>query len=152
MHRWTMTLALCVSLAPAASADALHARIEGPDRDGFYTARTIAGAENTSLEPWAYAEGRVDGKRRSVLIRLQSTGEHGVYRFPKTWPSEGRWMIRYMLGHPPAPATVATLREDGTVRSNAFYYKSDGSPQCSRALRVKGPNGAKAAKASDDGC
>lgn len=143
MHRWTMTLALLACLAPAAMADALHARIDGPDRDGFYTARTVAG-ENATLEPWAIAEGLVGDKRRSVLIRLEPTGEHGVYRFPRTWPSEGRWMIRYMLGHPPAPATVASLRADGTVRSNRFYYRSDGSPQCGRTLKPK--------HANDDGC
>jgi hypothetical protein len=146
MHRWFMTLALSASLAPAALAAGIHARIEGPDRDGLtYTARTYECHENDTLEPWALAEGAVDGRPQSVLIRLKPTSEHGVYRFTRTWPSEGLWMIRFSLGHPPAPATVATLRADGTVRSNKLYYKSDGSKECRKALR-------KALRLSDEDC
>jgi hypothetical protein len=44
-------------------------------------------------------------------------------------------MIRFMLGHPPAPATVATLRADGTIRKNKLYVKSDGSQECHQALK-----------------
>jgi hypothetical protein len=127
--------ALLLTLAPAASAGDLHAMIEGPAADGVtYTVRTYACNENTSLEPWALAEGAVDGKPRSVLITLKPTSEHGVYRFKRTWPAEGRWMIRVSLGHPPAPATVATLRTNGSVQSNQLCYKSDGSRECRKAL------------------
>jgi hypothetical protein len=135
MRPWIVALALFVSLASSALAGGLHARIEGPDSDGFYTARTYSLAENDALEPWALAEGVVDGKGRSVLIRLTPTGERGVYRFPRTWPEEGRWMIRYCLGHPPAPATVVALRADGSVASSKLYYRSDGSHQCWKVLR-----------------
>jgi hypothetical protein len=142
-----MALALLVSLAPAASAGGIHARIEGPGRDGLtYTARTFSCDPNARLEPWAIAEGLVDGKRQSVLIRLKSTNEYGVYRFERTWPREGRWMIRFMLGHPPAPATVATLRADGTVQDNQLYYKSDGSRECGKALNLR------RGRDSDDDC
>ena len=135
MRIW-MVLALLVSFAPAASAGDMHARIEGPGPDGVtYTARTYACDENDAFEPWALAEGVVDGKRRTVLLRVEPTGEHGVYRFARTWPRAGVWMIRYMLGHPPSPATVATLRPDGTVRSFKLYRHSDGSQECSKALR-----------------
>jgi hypothetical protein len=136
MRAWCVALALFVSLAPAAFAGGIHARIEGPERDGStYTARTYSCDPNATLEPWAIAEGLVDGKRRSVLIRLNPTSEHGVYQFTRTWPQEGRWMIRLSLGHPPAPATVATLRADGKVRNNKFYFNSDGSRECSRKLK-----------------
>jgi hypothetical protein len=146
MHRWLAATALLVTLAPAALAGGLHARIEGPGTDGItYTARALSCDPDTRLEPWAHAEGLVDGKRRSVLLRLEPSSEHGVYHFTRTWPQEGRWMIRLSLGHPPAPATVATLRADGTVKSNKLYFKSDGGLECSRALR---PKGAK----SDDEC
>src|SRR6185295_19113174 len=85
MQRWVFCLAFLVSLAPAAFAGGIHARIEGPDRDGLtYTARTFSCDPSAALEPWALAEGVVDGKRRSVLIRLEPTSEHGVYRFTRT--------------------------------------------------------------------
>ena len=123
--------------APAL-AGGMHGRIEGPDRDGVtYTARMVACDENATFEPWAIAEGLVDGKPQSVLIRLKPTSEHGVYQFTRTWPKQGRWMIRLSLGHPPAPATVAALRADGSVRSNKLYFKSDGSRECRRALDPK---------------
>jgi hypothetical protein len=136
MHRWMVALALSVSLASSAVAGGIHARIEGPAPDGVtYTARTIAVEPGDALEPWASAEGVVDGKRHSVLIRLQPTSEHGVYRFTRTWPKQGEWMIRLSLGHPPAPATVARLRSDGTVRSNKLYDRTDGIRECWQVLR-----------------
>lgn len=137
MRQCLMMLALFVASAPAALAGGIHARIEGPARDGVtYTARTYSLDEGDALEPWAIADGVVDGERQSVLIRLKATGEHGVYRFARTWPAEGRWMIRLSLGHPPAPATVATLRADGAIRSNRLYFRSDGSSECRRALGI----------------
>ena len=87
MRPWFPALALFVSLAPAAFAGGLHARIEGPDKDGItYTARTLSCDPSAALEPWALAEGVVDGKRKSVLIQLEPTEERGVYRFTRTWP------------------------------------------------------------------
>jgi len=147
MRSLILALVLFVSLAPPALACGVRALIEGPDSDGVtYTARAISYDEDCALEPWALAEGLVDGKRQSVLIRLKPTCEKGVYRFTRTWPKEGRWMIRYSLGHPPAPATVATLRADGTVQNNKRYFKSDGSRECHKALTRGMPKGA------DDDC
>ncbi len=135
MQRWIIALALSIALVPTAWASGIHARIEGHGDDGVtYTARTFCD-EDDALEPWALAEGMVDGKRMSCLIRLQPTDEHGVFRFVRNWPTEGIWMIRLSLGHPPAPATVASLRADGTVRKNRLYPRSDGMKECSRALR-----------------
>lgn len=135
MQCWIMTLALCVCVAPVASAGGIHARIEGPAGDGVtYTAHIYALNANDALDPWTSAEGVVDGKPRSVLIRLEPTSERGVYRFTRTWPAEGLWMIRLSLGHPGAPATVVALRSDGAVRSNKLYYKTDGIRECHLAL------------------
>src|SRR5262245_48760129 len=151
MSRWIMTLALSVFLASAALAGDVRARIEGPAADGVtYTARPTGLTENDTPEPWALAEGVVDGKHRSVLIRVEPTSEHGVYRFTRNWPAEGQWMIRYNVGHPPAPATVVTLRADGTVESNKHYFKSDGSQQCYRKLKKSGK--LKPAKPGEDEC
>lgn len=127
--------ALLLALAPAAMAGGIHARIEGPGPDGrTYTVRTYDLAPTDQLEPWALAEGVVDQHRKSVLLRLTPTGEHGVYHIERTWPAEGTWMIRLSLGHPPAPATVATLRADGTVAKNRWYRNSDGTRECHQAL------------------
>jgi hypothetical protein len=145
MRSWFAALALLAVMAPAALAGGLRATIEGPGPDGdTYTVRTHSLKPTDTLEPWALAEGRVGKERKTVLLRLRPTGEHGVYTFTRTWPEEGRWMIRLNLGHPPAPATVAALRADGTVESNKHYRNSDGMPQCNKALRLPGEK--------DDGC
>ncbi len=138
MSRWIVTMVLLACLAPAVQARGIHARVEGPAPDGrTYTVRTYEARANDSLEPWALAEGVVNGKHRSVLLRLEPTSEHGVYRFTRRWPGEGRWVVRVSLGHPPAPATVVSLRRDGTVRDNKYYFHTDGFPECLRALRYR---------------
>lgn len=130
------SLALLLVLATTAFADGVHARIEGPAADGVtYTARVLACGKNTRLDPWAIAEGLVDGKLQSVLLDLRPTSNHCVYRFTRAWAPQGRWMIRLSLGHPPAPATIATLRADGTVEKNELFRKSDGSQECRKALK-----------------
>lgn len=135
MRHWFTALALFVSLAPAAFAGGLHAKIEGPGPDGVtYTARTYSCDASAKLEPWAIAEGVVDSMRASVLITLEPTAEHGVYQFKRTWPEKGTWMIRLNLGHPPAPATVTRLASSGRVLENKLYWKTDGSPECWKVL------------------
>lgn len=139
MRHWLVALAMLAALASTTAAGGMHASIEGPAKDGItYTARVQACDPNAKCEPWALAEGIVDGKRRSVLLRVEPTSEHGVYTFTRTWPSEGRWMVRFNLGHPPAPATVVTLRPDGGVANSKLYWKSDGARECHRALVPKG--------------
>ena len=143
-------LALLLTLAPVALAGGVHAKVEGPARDGVtYTVRTLSCSPDQKLEPWAHAEGLVDGKLQAVLLRLSPTAEHGVYTFQRAWPEKGDWMLRVNLGAPPAPVTVTTLARDGSVKANGLYWKSDGSPECNAALR-------KLAKAQgiklEDGC
>lgn len=134
MRRSIIPLALLVCFASSAHARGIHARIEGPAPDGVtYTARTLALEAGDRLEPWALAEGVVEGKRQSWLIRVKPTNEPGVYQFTRTWPKDGLWMIRYNLGHPPAPATIVALR-DGKVRGNRLFFNTDGSPECHKVL------------------
>jgi hypothetical protein len=87
MRSWFAALALLVGLAPATLAGGIHAKIEGPGPDGCtYTVRTYSCDPTDKLEPCALAEGLVDGKRRSVLLRLAPAGEHGMYQFARSWP------------------------------------------------------------------
>ena len=154
MRKWIVALALLTCFAPAAFAGGPHARIEGPAPDGVtYTARMLSADPDDQFDPWALAEGVVGGKRRSVLLRVEPTAEKGVYTFQRRWPEEGRWMIRFNLGHPPAPATVVTLRPDGSVQKNALHRRTDGSPECQRGLRpFMARKAGQARNASDEGC
>lgn len=138
MRRPMLALVLLASLVVAAHARGTQARIEGPAPDGStYTVRVTALREGTPLEPWALAEGVVDGKSRSVLLRLEPTGESGVYRFTRKWPTEGRWAIRMCPGNPALPTTVATVRADGSVERQTFHRHTDGMKECLRVLGVK---------------
>lgn len=41
------------------------------------------------------AEGVVDGKRRSIPLKLVSTGRTGEYAVFKQWPGEGTWALTF---------------------------------------------------------
>jgi hypothetical protein len=152
MRSWFMALALTATFAGTALAGGMHAKVEGPGPDGVtYTARMYACDPDTKFDPWAHAEGMVDGKRQSVLLRVKPTGEHGVYTFQRAWPEEGKWMVRFVLGHPPAPATVVTLGAGGAVERNQLFHKTDGAKECHRLLGGKTRMG-KHSKGDDDGC
>lgn len=149
MRSWILALALTTACGGSALAGGMHAKIEGPGPDGVtYTARVYSCDPSDRFDPWAHAEGLVDGKRQSVLLRVKPTGEHGVYTFARAWPQEGRWMVRLLIGNPPAPATVATLRADGTVARNQLFHKTDGARECHRMLVGK----RKAGASDEDGC
>ncbi|MFM8559671.1 MAG: hypothetical protein ACKOC6_08755, partial [bacterium] len=135
MRRIFIALALLSLLGTNAHARSLHAQLEGPSADGAaYTVRAVGAAADTPLEPWALAEGVVDGAHRTVLLRLEPTREHGVYRLAHTWPHEGRWVLRIMLGNRDASAAVVSLRADGSVERTSLHRHTDGFPECMRAL------------------
>jgi len=139
MRRMLFALALLGLIGTEAHARRMYARVEAPTAAGMtYTVRAVGASADTPLEPWALAEGVVVDTRMSVLLRLEPTSEHGVYRLAHTWPSEGRWMLRIMLGHPDASAAVVSLRADGTVARTTWHRHSDGMQECMRALKLKG--------------
>jgi hypothetical protein len=39
------------------------------------------------------AEGMVDGERRTITLRFETTSRTGVYALRKQWPSEGTWTL-----------------------------------------------------------
>jgi hypothetical protein len=44
-----------------------------------------------------YAEGIVNGARRSVPLRFETTSRPNVYALRQQWPAEGRWVLRIAL-------------------------------------------------------
>jgi hypothetical protein len=43
------------------------------------------------------AEGLVDGKRRSIPLRFESTGRANQYALKKQWPADGAWLAKINL-------------------------------------------------------
>lgn len=67
----------------------------------------------------AIAEGVVDGKRRSLPLRLREVGE-GVYAIHQQWPSNGSWVVAVTgmyLGH--TRSVLVELGANGAVVTKA---------------------------------
>ncbi len=124
---------MIVCTATAAFAGGIYAKIEGPVAGGAtYKVHMVSFDANEKLEPWATAEGVMDGKPNTVLLRVQPTSGPGVFEIARTWPQDCPWLIRLFVGHPGAPATFATLGADGRVLKNKLISQttSRGSAAC----------------------
>lgn len=128
---------LATLLAPVATAGGMNARLEGPARDGrTYTVRTSQCANPASLRVSAWAEGAVNGERRTVPLELKRTKAPGVFSIQRAWPREGRWLVRLAFADSRAPVTVAELADDGRVRDNSLVWEGDGRHECDTKLAV----------------
>lgn len=58
------------------------------------------------------AEGMVNGVRRSVPLKFDTTGRPNVYGLRRQWPSEGTWVLRISLR---TTTAIVTLDRDGAV-------------------------------------
>lgn len=58
------------------------------------------------------AEGLVDGSRRSVALRFDTTGAAGVFAVRKQWPLEGKWVLRISFL---TTTAIVSLDERGNV-------------------------------------
>ena len=127
---------LTAALAPVAFAGGASARVEGPMKDGKYLVRTFACAVPSVMSTTAFAEGEVNGERRTIPITLKRTREKGVLQFERNWPTEGRWLVRLNLGGGRQVSTVATLASNGNVVDNELLWESDGRHECNQKLAV----------------
>jgi hypothetical protein len=60
------------------------------------------------------AEGIVNGSRRSITLRFDSTGRPGVFAVRRQWPSDGAWLLRIALQRTNA---IVALDRSGNVAS-----------------------------------
>jgi hypothetical protein len=60
------------------------------------------------------AEGIVNGSRRSITLRFDTTGRPGVFAVRRQWPSDGAWLLRIALQHTNA---IVMLDRSGNVAS-----------------------------------
>src|SRR5262245_23871813 len=57
----------------------------------------------------AYAEGMVNGERRTIPLKLESTGTKGVYNLSRQWPADA-WVLVFSIDH--GGQTTALVRLD----------------------------------------
>jgi hypothetical protein len=63
------------------------------NHDGVLTVEAQGCHDYSHAAITGQAEGIVNGKRRSVRLELTPTSQPGIYSVPKSWPSEGRWVL-----------------------------------------------------------
>jgi hypothetical protein len=142
IHTIPLVFALTTAIAPLAHAGGSRASVEGPFKDASYAVRTANCGAASWLSVTATAEGVVNGQRRSMPIKLSTTKEKGVYRFTRTWPSEGQWMVRVQVRDGHGPVTLASIASDGHVGENEYLWDTDGRHECDQKLaaNTKSPN------------
>jgi hypothetical protein len=77
------------------------------------------------------AEGLVDGSRRTISLRFDSTGRPGVFAVRRQWPSDGTWLLRIALEHTTA---IVTLDRAGNVASVRVPTEFASGSQIPRAV------------------
>jgi hypothetical protein len=62
----------------------------------------------------ATAQGLVNGSRRSMTIRLDTTSKPGVFAVRRQWPSDGTWLLQISLY---STTAIVVLDRAGNVES-----------------------------------
>ena len=57
----------------------------------------------------ATAEGVVQGKRQSIALQPVSLSTPGLYAISRTWPAEGKWVLRLEGRYAPTSIVTSTL-------------------------------------------
>lgn len=112
-------------------------QIEGPARDGrTYTVRTFACGRDVPIEVSGWAEGVVNGERRTLPLALRQKGNAAIFEFQRAWPASGRWMIRLAPAKPSpsASTTVVAVKPDGRLGESKFLWGDDGRHECEARL------------------
>jgi hypothetical protein len=60
------------------------------------------------------AEGIVNGARRSVPLRFETTGQPGVFALRRQWATEGAWLVRIAVR---GTTAIVTMDRAGNVAS-----------------------------------
>jgi hypothetical protein len=125
---------LAVALALAARAGGSSASLMGPAKDGTYNLVTYSCSGVGSMRPTGWAEGVVNGERRTLPLVLQPAKAPGSYAFRRVWPQGGQWLVRLTFANPNAPALVAQIGLDGRVGESKFIWNDDGKHECEMRL------------------
>jgi hypothetical protein len=106
MRNTWKSLLLPVLVAPL-FAGALTLEVVNPDSNPEATERHAAvivqttactSPEKTSIT--ATAEGIANGKRQSIPLELIRLSQPGKFAIAKTWPTDGKWVLRVIANNP----------------------------------------------------
>ena len=80
------------------------------------------------------AQGLVNGVRRSVPIRFDTTARPGIFAVRRQWPAEGTWLLQISLYNTTA---IVVLDRDGSVASVRVPTQVEHGSQIPRAVAQK---------------
>lgn len=94
MKRITLALVLSAAATPLLAFGPPFIGIEvRPHAGAFVYARTFHHSTQIAQPLAGTAEGLVNGQRRSVTLRFDTTAEANVFGIRKTWGSDGVWVL-----------------------------------------------------------
>ena len=80
------------------------------------------------------AEGIVNGSRRSIALRFDTTGHPNVFAVRRQWPSDGTWLLRISLRQTTA---IVTLDRAGNMASVRVPTELASGSQIPRVVAAK---------------
>jgi hypothetical protein len=75
------------------------------------------------------AEGIVNGARRTVPLRFDSTGRPNIFALRKQWPSDGAWLLRIAVKTTTAIVTLDRASNVASVRVPTELVSGDRLPR-----------------------
>jgi len=81
----------------------------------------MRGAVPSARDLTGTAEGIVNGRRQSVVLRLDATSQPGVFAVRRQWPTQGSWMLEITLAK--STTALVSLDRTGAVSSVSIPMK-----------------------------
>jgi hypothetical protein len=98
--------------------------VHAATRDGVPALADISGS----------AEGIVNGARRSMPVRFDTTPRPGVFAVRKQWPADGTWLVRISLH---STTALVVLDHEGNVASIRVPTQLQGGSEIPREVAAK---------------
>ncbi len=108
------------------SLDGTVLLIHAATRDGTPTITDMSGS----------AEGIVNGVRRSIALKLETTPRAGVFAVRKQWPADGSWLLRISLRETTALVTLDRAGHVAGVNIPATFAEGRPIPRSVSAREI----------------
>lgn len=139
MKRLALALALATAVTTPAVAGSPWITIEvRPNGLAFVIARTFHHGTPSGLPLSGTAEGLVNGQRRTMALRFDTTAEANAFGVPRTWSEEGVWVLNIGTAaeHGGAGAVVGIDRS-GTLAFVRFPRNYQGSSRVATSAEIE---------------
>lgn len=127
--------AFSIQIASAVAGQTFHVK------SAAFVFRSQGCVDPAKMEVTGRAEGRVNGQRRTMPLRIVAAQTPGVFAVNREWPSDGVWVIS--LAAKCAAASAGALVVPGERGPNReaskFFPRAATEAEIDAALRTLGP-------------